>query len=524
MRLSHLALTALVLLPATAKGQTINIDVGDPSSTVGIPSNTYAAAGTAGPWNALSGTPGTNLAGLVDTNGNATGAAVTITGGAGNFFFNNVATTGDDEALMDDLQDVGSPPGIATLDFTGLSNGTYTVRTYAWAPDDRVNLTTTVTVTGGTGGAQTLGGLWTGSHVAGETYAQHTVDVSDGTLQVMAAATLGFGSMNGIQLELAPPGVGVLAITEVCDGTLTGGQPKWVELTNVGTATIPDLSAFSIGNFNNGSSTLGFVATQLNAVPLAAGASYIFAYESSGNTACDPNSLVTCFEFAYGFPADQYAGPFINGDDALALFNGVAPAGTTGTDPSLFDVYGEIGCDPNASGTPCPEWEYTDSFAVRCASGPSATFSAADWIIAGANALESSGSCDELCLLQTLTSPGSHSGCGPTTYCTAKTGFCGPGSISSSGTPSASATSGFVIQAGPALDNRAGIFLYTSQGRGNVPFSGGTLCLGTPGVLRSPAVNSGGAPWPTARPATASSPSTGTPSRRAWRVATRRPS
>jgi hypothetical protein len=462
-----------------------------------VPSNTYGAAGAAGSWNALDGTPGANISGLIDTAGNVSGASVTITGGSGNFSFNNVATTGDDEALMDDLQDVGAPPGVATLDFAGLFNGTYTVRTYAWAPDDRINLTTTVTVTGGMGGAQTLGGAWTGSHVAGSTYAQHTVDVSDGTLQVQAAAALGFGSLNGIQLEPAALGVGVLAISEICDGTLTGGQPKWVELSNVGTATIPDLSAFSIGNFNNGAGALGFDATPLNAVPLAAGASYIFAYESSGNTNCDPNGLVTCFEFAYGFPADQYAGAFTNGDDAVALFNGVGLAGATATDPSLFDVYGEIGCDPNASGTPCPEWEYTDSFAVRCATGPAATFSAADWIIAGANALESSGSCDELCLLQTLTSPGSHAGCGPTAYCTAKTGFCGPGSISASGTPSASATSGFVIQAGPALDNRAGIFMYSSQGRGNVPFSGGTLCLGTPGVLRSPAVNSGGAPFPT---------------------------
>ena len=287
-----------------------------------------------------------------------------------------------------------------------------------------------------------------------------------------------------------------LAITEVCDGTLSGGQPKWVELTNVGTATIADLSAFSIGNFNNGASALGFGATQLNAVSLAPGASYIFSYESSGNTNCDPNMLVTCFEFAYGFPADQYAGAFINGDDALALFNGVAPAGTAGTDPSLFDVYGEIGCDPNASGTPCPEWEYTDSFAVRCATGPSAVFSTSDWIIAGANALESVTGCDPLCQLQALTSPGSYTGCGPTVYCTAKTGFCGAASISASGTPSASATSGFVIQAAPALDNRFGIFLYSSQGRGNASFSGGTLCLGTPGILRSAAVNSGGAPWP----------------------------
>ena len=82
---------------------------------------------------------------------------------------------------------------------------------------------------------------------------------------------------------------------------------------------------------------------------------------------------------------------------------------------------------------------------------------------------------------------------GPTTYCSAKTALtCGTPAIGSAGIPSASATSGFVIDAQPARSNRSGIFLYSDQGPSNVSFQGGTLCVATP-IRRSNAVSSGGA-------------------------------
>ena len=100
-----------------------------------------------------------------------------------------------------------------------------------------------------------------------------------------------------------------VAFTEIADGVLVGGQPKFVEITNLGPFDVPDLSLFSIGNFNNGGTTLGGGAsTVLNAVPLPSGASYVFAYESGANTACDPMGLVSCFEYVYGAPPDQFAG------------------------------------------------------------------------------------------------------------------------------------------------------------------------------------------------------------------------
>jgi hypothetical protein len=82
----------------------------------------------------------------------------------------------------------------------------------------------------------------------------------------------------------------------------------------------------------------------------------------------------------------------------------------------------------------------------------------------------------------------------PATYCTAKPGLtCGLPAIGYSGFSSASATSGFKIISKPARDNRSGLLIYTTGGRNNVPFLGGTLCIGLP-VRRSITVNSGGNP------------------------------
>jgi hypothetical protein len=80
----------------------------------------------------------------------------------------------------------------------------------------------------------------------------------------------------------------------------------------------------------------------------------------------------------------------------------------------------------------------------------------------------------------------------PSTFCTAKTGLaCGVPMISAAGTPSASATSGFVISAGPARQNKSGLLIYGNTGTNNAVFQGGTLCVRPP-VRRTTTVNSGG--------------------------------
>jgi hypothetical protein len=81
-------------------------------------------------------------------------------------------------------------------------------------------------------------------------------------------------------------------------------------------------------------------------------------------------------------------------------------------------------------------------------------------------------------------------------YCTAKLNSqgCQP-SIGSTGVPSASSSSGFVIRAVSVLNNKSGLLFYGSNGRNALPFQGGTLCVKTP-LRRTPAVSSGGNPPP----------------------------
>ncbi|HTF87793.1 MAG TPA: hypothetical protein VK843_05245, partial [Planctomycetota bacterium] len=84
----------------------------------------------------------------------------------------------------------------------------------------------------------------------------------------------------------------------------------------------------------------------------------------------------------------------------------------------------------------------------------------------------------------------------PIVYCTAKINSLGclP-AISSTGTPSLSATSGFVVSCTNVRNQKVGLLLYTTHGRASVPFQGGTLCLRTP-VRRTVGVSSGGSSVP----------------------------
>jgi hypothetical protein len=82
----------------------------------------------------------------------------------------------------------------------------------------------------------------------------------------------------------------------------------------------------------------------------------------------------------------------------------------------------------------------------------------------------------------------------PITYCTAKVNSCGGlPAISSSGDPSAAATSGFVLMGSLAQTDKAGLVLYTDNGPGNSPFQGGILCVSSQGLRRgSITVSTGG--------------------------------
>ena len=91
---------------------------------------------------------------------------------------------------------------------------------------------------------------------------------------------------------------------------------------------------------------------------------------------------------------------------------------------------------------------------------------------------------------------GNQTGSAPVVYCTAKSNSqsCLP-AIGSTGSPSATAGSGFVISAPNALNNKPGLLIYSNTGRAGVAFSGGFRCMNSP-VRRSSAINTGGNPPP----------------------------
>jgi hypothetical protein len=85
----------------------------------------------------------------------------------------------------------------------------------------------------------------------------------------------------------------------------------------------------------------------------------------------------------------------------------------------------------------------------------------------------------------------------PVGYCTAKVNSlgCTP-TIAGIGSSSATATSGFVVESRDTRNQRPGLLLYGTNGRGATPFLGGTLCVNGP-IKRSTPFGSGGNSLPT---------------------------
>jgi hypothetical protein len=133
--------------------------------------------------------------------GGATGVS-TFNTGVGFFNFDNPGTTGDDQALYDDLIDVGGVGSNVLITVNGLAPTTYNIFTYAFAPDSDT-FRTDVSVNGLP--IQSIGGLWPGTSTLGTTFAMHTVTLGAGeSLLISATTNTGFGSVNGIQIVPIP--------------------------------------------------------------------------------------------------------------------------------------------------------------------------------------------------------------------------------------------------------------------------------------------------------------------------------
>lgn len=192
--------SAGALLGTAAFAQSFNVDFGDAASA---PSAAYPAAGLPGVWNAIPVLPGWQRAPLVQLDGSASGAEIYIFGGVEMLTVNDPATTGDHQALLDDMLIGWNDPVDVCIWFDGLAAGSYEVLTYALTPSNPL-LRSRVRVDTSTEGPEQIGGAWGGSHVEGLSYAKHPVTVTaNGEIAMHSGlwdANVQSG-MNGIQIR-----------------------------------------------------------------------------------------------------------------------------------------------------------------------------------------------------------------------------------------------------------------------------------------------------------------------------------
>ena len=175
-----------------------------------------------------------------------------------------------------------------------------------------------------------------------------------------------------------------LLITEVVDGPLTGGHPKFVEVTNTGPG---DYTFAAGGIIVQSNADLDYsVDIDLTGVTILDGQSYVI--QSSANNG------QAQFVAAYGFEADLYSSHGMsNGDDRYIL--------TDAADGSnLLDIHGVDGVDGTGQ-----SWEYLDSYAYRVyGSSPNGgTFVQGEWFHEAINYFDTHTTPADI---QAVTSPG----------------------------------------------------------------------------------------------------------------------
>jgi hypothetical protein len=196
----------VLTLTVAAHAQSLNIDFGKPSTA---PSSSYAGAGRTGVWSTIGVMPTSVRFPLVDRAGNAIAGQVYNLGGSAMLEFNDPATSGDDERLIDDMFLSFNNPADLCLFFENLALGEYEVVIYALTPNDPA-LMCRVRVDFATPGPVMVGGAWPGGHQEFVTFARHRVAVTDGRLGLHSGLFNGFiqSGINGLQLLYREPCAG----------------------------------------------------------------------------------------------------------------------------------------------------------------------------------------------------------------------------------------------------------------------------------------------------------------------------
>jgi hypothetical protein len=191
---------------------------------------------------------------------------------------------------------------------------------------------------------------------------------------------------------LASSAQAALLITEVVDGDLSGGNPKFVEITNTGASNYTFTGGGIIMQANASADTA--IDVSLTGLTINAGDSFVIQSTANGGQAI--------FESTYGFAADVYTpAGFGNGDDRYALALVDAP-----TQADIVDIYGDFGVQGTSA-----VWNYLDSYAFRKATSVTANggvFVASDWTYGGPLALDAPADPARIALLLANTTPGSH--------------------------------------------------------------------------------------------------------------------
>lgn len=194
---------------AAASAQSLNVDFGAGDA----PAPSYAAVGAAGVWNAVGVLASGVRAPLVDLAGNASPARLTMIGGAALLASDDPLTSGDDDALLDDMLLGFNNPVDVCVWVENLANGEYGVILYAMTPNDPERSCRT-RVDYAAEDPVDVGGAWSGAHQEKVTYSSFTVTVTDGTIGLHSGLWAGnFQSgLNGIQvLDLSTTDAPLLA-------------------------------------------------------------------------------------------------------------------------------------------------------------------------------------------------------------------------------------------------------------------------------------------------------------------------
>jgi hypothetical protein len=199
-----LVLALVLVLAPPARGQSFNIDFGSAETA---PPATYAAAGIPGAWNAIGNLPGWERAPLVGLDGQPTAAMIYMFGTSMSMLeTNDPATSGDDEALMDDMLIGLCDPVDVCVWVENLLPGDYEVITYGLTPGEPERMCP-LRVDFGTPGPTPVGGAWPGIHTETVTYARHLVTPTNQRIGLHSGTPSGYfqSGINGIQIRKVGP-------------------------------------------------------------------------------------------------------------------------------------------------------------------------------------------------------------------------------------------------------------------------------------------------------------------------------